>query len=71
MANPVDRSLAFTALLDLSPEFGRMDLDRSGGEITRFLADYYESGQTNMYAYARGWLRMQQEVTKWQSRSAT
>jgi hypothetical protein len=51
---PIDRSAAFTALLDLSPEFGRSD--NGGQTITRMLTDYYESGQTDMYAFTKGWL---------------
>jgi len=55
--NPLDRSAAFTALLELNPEgFGKQDTKTSGETITTFLDDFYESGATNMYTYCREWL---------------
>jgi hypothetical protein len=54
---PLDRSAAFTALLDLDPQgFGREDMDTSSVTITRFLEDWYRSADTNMYEFARRWL---------------
>jgi len=55
--NPLDRSAAFTALLELDPEgFGKSSDPKSTKTITRFLDDFYQSGATNMYAYCREWL---------------
>jgi hypothetical protein len=55
--NPLDRSAAFTALLELDPEgFGKQDINTSGQTITTFLGDFYQSGATNMYTYCREWL---------------
>jgi hypothetical protein len=55
--NPLDRSAAFTALLELDPEgFGKSSDPDSTKTITTFLDDFYQSGATNMYAYCREWL---------------
>jgi hypothetical protein len=55
--NPLDRSAAFTALLELDPEgFGKSSDPESTKTITTFLDDFYQSGATNMYAYCREWL---------------
>jgi len=55
--NPLDRSAAFTALLELDPEgFGMQDMNTSGQTITTFLEDFYQSGATKMYTYCREWL---------------
>jgi hypothetical protein len=63
--NPLDRSAAFTALLELDPEgFGKQDMDTSGKTITTFLADFYESDATNMYTYAQSWLSERQGATQ-------
>jgi hypothetical protein len=53
---PIDRSLAFTALLDLDPAFGPMEQGKGSERITAFLADWHGSGHTDMYAYAREWI---------------
>lgn len=49
----LDPSLAFTALLDLSPAYGAMESRAAERVTSRFLSDFYASGETNMYAYAR------------------
>jgi hypothetical protein len=55
--NPLDRSAAFTVLLELDPEgFGKQNMNTSGETITTFLADFYKSGATNMYTYCCQWL---------------
>src|SRR5215467_2907163 len=55
--NPLDRSAAFTALLELDPEgFGKSSDPESTKTITTFLDDFYQSGATNMYTYCREWL---------------
>ena len=55
--NPLDRSAAFTALLELDPDgFGKSSHPESTKTITTFLDDFYRSGATNMYAYCREWL---------------
>jgi hypothetical protein len=55
--NPLDRSAAFTALLDLDPEgFGKSSDPESTKTITTFLDDFYQSSATNMHAYCRQWL---------------
>ncbi len=55
--NPLDRSAAFTCLLELDPEgFGKQDMNTSGQTISRFLEDFHQSGQTRMYEYAQQWL---------------
>ena len=55
--SPLDRSAAFTALLELDPEgFAKSSDPESTKTITTFLEDFYESGATNMYTYCREWL---------------
>jgi hypothetical protein len=53
--HPLDRSAAFTALLEFCPWFGRLGMGESAGMITRFLADFRASGGTDMAAFARRW----------------
>ena len=55
--NPLDRSAAFTALLELDPEgFGKSSDPETTKTITTFLEDFYESDATNMYTHCRKWL---------------
>lgn len=63
----LDRSLAFSALLELSPEFAAGD-SRDSTAVTRLLDEYYEwldeklardlfrAGVHDIYTYARTWL---------------
>lgn len=56
----MERSLAFTALLDLSETFGKVEA-RAGSEvITAFVRDYNDQPVTailpTMYSYAKTWL---------------
>ena len=53
---PLDRSAAFTALLELSPEFGKTDLNTAGELITEFLQSWRASDPRDMFAHAREWL---------------
>jgi len=65
VSNPLDRSAAFTALLDLDPEgFGKSDLQESGATITRFLAAFDQSGQGSMYDFAKTWIGFDQRTTE-------
>lgn len=54
------RSLVFTSLLDLSPEFGRMESRKGSEVITALVADYEAlpvSAETpDIYAYTKTWL---------------
>lgn len=54
---PLDRSAAFTALLELDPEgFGKQDAEASSRAITEFLEDWYAADSTSMWDYAgSGW----------------
>lgn len=62
------RSLAFTALHDVSEDFRALSLDDSGAAITAFLKDYARHvmiysrgipvmGKTDMHTYARLWVK--------------
>ena len=52
----VDRSLGFTAMLELYPGF-RASEDIEGSKIiTAFLEDWYGSDHTDMWAYAKEWV---------------
>lgn len=65
----LDRSLAFTALLELSPEFAKGEAGAGGAIITRMLEEYYAwldepkqarvpftAGVHDIWAYARTWI---------------
>jgi hypothetical protein len=54
IATIYDRSLAFTALLEV-PEFREMDDKLTDEVITKFLADWREAYQDNMVEYAKEW----------------
>jgi hypothetical protein len=59
MRFPLDRSAAFTALLELSPEFRVMDSRDGEKAVTRFLDAFYEASpeaRKDMLGYARAWL---------------
>lgn len=53
--NPLDRSVAFTALLELRPGFGQLENKAASVMTGRFLEDFYASGSKDMGAYARSW----------------
>jgi DNA-binding CsgD family transcriptional regulator len=58
----LDRSAAFTVLLELDPEgFGKQDMDESGRTITRFLADFAKSGSVNMFDYGKQFVSERRE----------
>lgn len=60
---PLDRSAAFTCLLELSPDgFGKTSEPATGEIITGLLEDFYASGQTRMYEYTRQWLSEPEEL---------
>jgi len=60
----LERSCAFTALLDNSPAFARAD-DRDGSIVTRFLNDYagwlndraVKMGKTDIYTFSKFWAK--------------
>jgi hypothetical protein len=60
MPNPIDRSLAFTALLEFG-WFARMRSEEGTQVITRFLDSYYaacelsETVPANIWEYAKTW----------------
>lgn len=54
---PLDRSAAFSALLELSPEFGKADMEAGSQLITEFLESWRASDSKNMFAHAREWLK--------------
>ena len=56
MSHPLDRSAAFTVLLELDPAFRRGDMDTSARTITAFLEAFRASGSVNMYEFAGQWL---------------
>jgi hypothetical protein len=64
----LDRSLAFTALHDVSPEFRALPLLAGAEAITDFLEDHGQfvrlyshgkvvMGKTDMHTYARVWVK--------------
>ena len=52
---PLDRSAAFTALLEFCPWFGKTESRAAEAVVTRFLEGFDASGETDMAAYARRW----------------
>lgn len=55
ISHPLDRSAAFTALLQFCPGFGRTEGRQAEAVVTRFLDGFYASGSTDMAAYAKIW----------------
>jgi hypothetical protein len=65
----MERSLAFTALLDVSRDFRDLESREGTEAITQFLEDYakffgvygrdgrVEMGKTDIYTYARIWVK--------------
>lgn len=54
---PLDRSAMFSALLDLSPEYRKLDTRVGERVTTSALEAWYRDPGTDMYAFARTWLR--------------
>lgn len=52
----LDRSLAFTALLEHDEEFRGMDMNQGAERITEFLADWERAGRPQMFDYGREWV---------------
>jgi len=50
----IDRSLAFTALLEI-PAFRALEGREGERVVTAFLADWYQAPDTDMYRYAMAW----------------
>ena len=56
-ANPLDRSAAFTVLLELSPQgFGKTEWHAGEDLVTTFLEDWRESDAKDMFAFGQTWL---------------
>ena len=57
MRTSIDRSLAFTALLELDPNgFGKTSEPKTGQMITELVGDFHASGAKDWYGYTREWL---------------
>ena len=60
MMGYMDRSLAFTALLELDTGFRRLDMRQAGDRISALLRDFYlqseDPGGVNMWDFTRAWL---------------
>jgi hypothetical protein len=57
MRTSIDRSLAFTALLELDPAgFGKISDPQAGQMITKLVEDFHASGAKDWYGYTREWL---------------
>ena len=57
MAKPrfdLDRSAAFTVLLDVLPGYAE-SVDDGGRTVTEFLAAWYDDASTDMHEFARRW----------------
>jgi hypothetical protein len=52
----IDRSLAFTALLEHDEEFRTMDMPAGGERISEFLGDWENAGRPPMLDYSREWV---------------
>lgn len=56
-SNGLDRSTAFTIMLDIDPGFGKLDVRLGRERVTVFLSDWHRSTGTDMYRYAVEWVR--------------
>lgn len=54
----LDRSTAFTVLLELYPGWGDT-VDDGGADVTRFLQDWYVDPSLDMAEFARRWIARQ------------
>lgn len=61
MSNPIDRSLAFTALLDLG-YLGNRTASEPGREVTEFLEAWQAAGEPHMYDFAKEWVKTRGRV---------
>jgi hypothetical protein len=52
----MDRSLAFTALLETDEDFRSLDMNASGERISEFLGDWERAGKPPMIHYSREWV---------------
>lgn len=53
----LDRSTAFTILLDVDPGFGQLDVRVGRERVTAFLTDWSRSTAKDMYRFAVEWVR--------------
>lgn len=53
----LDRSTMFTALLELSPDYGKLDTRVGEHIVSEALRGWYDSAATDMFKFAREWLR--------------
>ena len=67
LAHPLDRSVAFTILLDLSPAYADSTTD-DGDLITEFLEDWYADPGLDMYAFGKVWVA---DLEEWARVSAS
>lgn len=51
----LDRSVAFTILLELLPGYAESPDDDGGRTVTEFLTDWYADPSTDMYEFGRRW----------------
>ena len=65
--NPIDRSLAFTALLNRVPAFGKLESRAGSKVITDMLDAYYQAGGYakcgTLYDYAPVWWAVHMDAT--------
>jgi len=60
-ANPIDPSLAYTALKETDPEFGKRTVLEGGQIRQRLLAAYYAQEEIrNLWDFTRHWVKQQQ-----------
>ncbi len=55
--SPIDETLAFTALLELDPDFGKLTMAEAATMRDRLQNDFYASDASNLFDYAKGWVR--------------
>jgi hypothetical protein len=61
MGHPLDRANAFSALLELDPEFKRVPLAEQSRRITTLLQAYWtEDGEGSVWTFAEAWWRKRQ-----------
>lgn len=57
----IDRTLAFTALLDMSPEFRKMTTDEAEPVTAALAAAMTEASPKDRWEFARRWIAHRQE----------
>jgi hypothetical protein len=58
----IDRSLAYTALLELDEEFGKLNARRAAEEVTALVTAWRTADSTDKWEFTRSWIAVRKEA---------